>query len=219
MFAYFFSLTLFHSFISEVLGFFFSFPISFFLFSSFFWQKKRNDLYNALSMHMQAGDPAITVMCYSMPFRSIWLAAMSMTLMMKAIAKAQMRLLRTHVCRLFFLECTVDRRQRNKQSVGFVMSWRPHHQLVWAGKIISNHSHWLLYQSNERVLQLDIFCPFTLCCLWLKDWLIRLPYLRSISREFDSVSQGFCFNVPYVMYSMRYESPWHYLDQSREYVK
>lgn len=33
-----------------------------------------------------------------MPLRSTWLAAMSMTLMMKAMAKAQIRLLRTHVC-------------------------------------------------------------------------------------------------------------------------
>ena len=34
---------------------------------------------------------------YFMPLRSTWLAAMSMTLMMKAMAKAQIRLLRTHV--------------------------------------------------------------------------------------------------------------------------
>lgn len=41
---------------------------------------------------------------YFMPLRSTWLAAMSMTLMMKAMAKAQMRLLRTHVCRICWLE-------------------------------------------------------------------------------------------------------------------
>ena len=35
---------------------------------------------------------------YFMPLRSTWLAAMSMTLMMKAIAKAHIRLLRTQVC-------------------------------------------------------------------------------------------------------------------------
>lgn len=37
---------------------------------------------------------------YFMPLRSTWLAAMSMTLMMKAMAKAQIRLLRTHVWRI-----------------------------------------------------------------------------------------------------------------------
>lgn len=44
--------------------------------------------------------------CYSMPLRRIWLAAISMTLMMKAMAKAQMRLFRTQVCRFCFWECT-----------------------------------------------------------------------------------------------------------------
>lgn len=138
------SLSFFHQW--GVWFFFFSsyFRSVIFLFSSFFWQKKRNDLYNALSMHMQAGDPAITVMCYSMPFRSIWLAAMSMTLMMKAMAKAQMRLLRTHVCRLFFLEWTVDRRERNKPSVGSVLSWVWHYQLMRTVNDISDYSHWLL---------------------------------------------------------------------------
>lgn len=43
---------------------------------------------------------------YSMPFRSIWLAAISMTLMMKAIAKAHIRLFLTHVCLFFFLGWT-----------------------------------------------------------------------------------------------------------------
>lgn len=43
---------------------------------------------------------------YSMPLRRIWLAAISMTLMMKAMAKAQMRLLRTQVCLFCFWECT-----------------------------------------------------------------------------------------------------------------
>lgn len=37
-------------------------------------------------------------LAYFMPLRSTWLAAISMTLMMKAMAKAHIRLLRTHVC-------------------------------------------------------------------------------------------------------------------------
>lgn len=41
---------------------------------------------------------------YFMPLRSTWLAAMSITLMMKAMAKAQMRLFRTHVCLICWLE-------------------------------------------------------------------------------------------------------------------
>lgn len=41
---------------------------------------------------------------YFMPLRSTWLAAMSITLMMKAMAKAQMRLFRTQVCRICWLE-------------------------------------------------------------------------------------------------------------------
>lgn len=44
---------------------------------------------------------------YFMPLRSTWLAAMSMTLMMKAMAKAQMRLFRTHVWRICWLEQAV----------------------------------------------------------------------------------------------------------------
>lgn len=44
------------------------------------------------------------VSAYFMPLRSTWLAAMSMTLMMKAMAKAQIRLLRTHVWRICWLE-------------------------------------------------------------------------------------------------------------------
>lgn len=51
---------------------------------------------------------------YSMPFRSIWLAAISMTLMMKAIAKAQIRLFLTHVCRFFFLGWT-ERSEREEE--------------------------------------------------------------------------------------------------------
>lgn len=43
---------------------------------------------------------------YSMPLRRIWLAAISMTLMMKAMAKAQMRLFRTQVCLFCFWACT-----------------------------------------------------------------------------------------------------------------
>lgn len=44
--------------------------------------------------------------CYSMPLRRIWLAAISMTLMMKAMAKAQIRLFLTQVCLFCFWECT-----------------------------------------------------------------------------------------------------------------
>lgn len=47
---------------------------------------------------------------YSMPLRRIWLAAISITLMMKAMAKAQMRLLRTHVWRFCFWACTAGTR-------------------------------------------------------------------------------------------------------------
>lgn len=60
-----------------------------------------------------------------MPLRSTWLAAMSMTLMMKAMAKAQIRLLRTHVWRICWLEQAVAARQgaperdrRGQQSIG-----------------------------------------------------------------------------------------------------
>lgn len=56
---------------------------------------------------------------YFMPLRSTWLAAMSMTLMMKAMAKAQIRLLRTQVC----LTCCVGlepsrKKERKKEEVG-----------------------------------------------------------------------------------------------------
>lgn len=51
--------------------------------------------------------PRLTVQLFhSMPFLSIWLAAISMTLMMKAMAKAQIRLFLTHVCLFFFLGWT-----------------------------------------------------------------------------------------------------------------
>lgn len=52
-----------------------------------------------------------TACAYFMPLRSTWLAAMSMTLMMKAMAKAQIRLLRTHVWRICWLEQAVAARQ------------------------------------------------------------------------------------------------------------
>ena len=48
----------------------------------FFWKKKNS--------RKQAS--------YFIPLRSIWFAAMSITLMINAMAKAQIRLLRTHVC-------------------------------------------------------------------------------------------------------------------------
>lgn len=61
------------------------------------------DMTSPTGMHMQAGlFHAHTGHSYSMPFLSIWLAAMSMTLMMNAMAKAQMRLFLTHVWRFFF---------------------------------------------------------------------------------------------------------------------
>lgn len=52
-----------------------------------------------------------------MPLRRIWLAAISMTLMMKAMAKAHMRLLRTQVCRFCFCEWTGVRvgRRENRE--------------------------------------------------------------------------------------------------------
>lgn len=60
-----------------------------------------------------------------MPLRSTWLAAMSMTLMMKAMAKAQIRLLRTHVWRICWLEQAVaahqgapERDRRGQRSAG-----------------------------------------------------------------------------------------------------
>lgn len=52
---------------------------------------------------------------YFMPLRSTWLAAMSMTLMMKAMAKAQIRLLRTHVWRICWLEQAVATRQEHQR--------------------------------------------------------------------------------------------------------
>ena len=56
---------------------------------------------------------------YFMPLRSTWLAAMSMTLMMKAMAKAQMRLFRTHVWRICWLEqaaaATTGEQQRDRR--------------------------------------------------------------------------------------------------------
>lgn len=67
-----------------------------------FWLQRRDvrpRLFCPLLMHHSA-------IGYSMPFRSIWLAAISMTLMMKAIAKAQIRLFLTHVWRFFFLGWT-----------------------------------------------------------------------------------------------------------------
>lgn len=51
---------------------------------------------------------------YFMPLRSTWLAAMSMTLMMKAMAKAQIRLLRTHVWRICWLEQAVATHQEHQ---------------------------------------------------------------------------------------------------------
>lgn len=46
---------------------------------------------------------------YFIPLRSIWFAAMSITLMMNAMAKAQIRLLRTHVCFSCWVGLAVER--------------------------------------------------------------------------------------------------------------
>lgn len=58
------------------------------------------DLYSHLSIRKPLGGGQGWKCCntYFMPLRSTWLAAMSMTLMMKAMAKAHIRLLRTQVC-------------------------------------------------------------------------------------------------------------------------
>lgn len=50
---------------------------------------------------------------YSMPLRRIWLAAINMTLIIKAIAKAHIKLFRTQVCRFCFWECT-KKKERKK---------------------------------------------------------------------------------------------------------
>lgn len=61
---------------------------------------------------------------YFMPLRSTWLAAMSMTLMMKAMAKAQIRLLRTHVWRICWLEQAVATHQgAPEKQKGTVEQW------------------------------------------------------------------------------------------------
>lgn len=69
----------------------------------------------------QTGCPGDT---YFMPLRSTWLAAMSMTLMMKAMAKAQIRLLRTHVWRICWLEqaAATHQRDRRRQLSGGIRS-------------------------------------------------------------------------------------------------
>lgn len=59
---------------------------------------------------------------YSMPFLNIWLAAMSMTLMMNAMAKAQMRLFLTHVWRFFF-EGWTERETRRGQNKTVPQRW------------------------------------------------------------------------------------------------
>lgn len=62
---------------------------------------------------------------YFMPLRSTWLAAMSMTLMMKAMAKAQIRLLRTHVWRICWLEqaAAAHQEHQGKRQRGTGKGW------------------------------------------------------------------------------------------------
>lgn len=66
-----------------------------------------------------------TAGAYFMPLRSTWLAAMSMTLMMKAMAKAQMRLLRTHVWRICWLEqaAAAHQEHQGKRQRGTAKGW------------------------------------------------------------------------------------------------
>lgn len=64
------------------------------------WEKVRSWLFCPPSPRAHSASG------HSMPFRSIWLAAMSMTLMINAIAKAQIKLFLTHVCRFFFFGWT-----------------------------------------------------------------------------------------------------------------
>lgn len=85
---------------------------------SFFSSKETgNDLTHCHHAHAGFFTPLTVGVAgcgYSRPFRSIWLAAMSMTLMMKAMAKAQIRLFLTHVCRFLFLEWT-NRREKGEK--------------------------------------------------------------------------------------------------------
>lgn len=69
---------------------------------------------------------------YSMPLRRIWLAAISMTLMMKAMAKAQMRLLRTHVCLFCFWECTGGRGREERRDTVRQAGLPLHKPTSWA---------------------------------------------------------------------------------------
>ena len=78
------------------------------------------DMTSPTGMHMQAGlspPPTHSGRRYSMPFRNIWLAAMSMTLMMNAMAKAQMRLFLTHVWRFFFEGWTEETGGKTKKRI------------------------------------------------------------------------------------------------------
>lgn len=82
-------------------------------------------------MHMQVPPthPCSQWRGYSIPLRSIWLAAISITLMMKAMAKAQIRLLRTHVCRFFFVGWTrANKGEREKLSLKYQQNSSDSHQ-------------------------------------------------------------------------------------------
>lgn len=73
----------------------------------------------AVGWPVQSGPRPCAPGAYFMPLRSTWLAAMSMTLMMKAMAKAQMRLFRTHVWRICWLEqaaaAATEEQQRDRR--------------------------------------------------------------------------------------------------------
>lgn len=49
------------------------------------------------------------------------MAAINMTLIIKAIAKAHIKLFRTHVCRFCFWECTREEREKEKKPKRYVL--------------------------------------------------------------------------------------------------
>lgn len=104
---------------------------------------------------------------YSMPFRSIWLAAISMTLMIKAIAKAQMRLFLTQVCRFFFLGWTEMRETEASYHKSFVpVMMVIHHSL----DVLGNAIYWR---------ELDEKSNITNVCRWSSKGLYKeLPWAQ-----------------------------------------
>lgn len=86
-----------------------------------FFLVRQKGMTSLTDMHMQVPPthPCSQWRRYSIPLRNIWLAAISITLMMKAMAKAQIRLLRTHVCLFFFVGWTGI----NTEDRGIFYSW------------------------------------------------------------------------------------------------